>query len=161
MSRGLVTFIGDNRRARRSKKHIGYSRSIRRSGLGPSRTKPKSAAALAHKSRRGCARSFFRLGCARIIRNRSSGICGRIALTGSRLHRKLHLIHRCAAKNGCERRVRSISALSNAHEARLWSKASRVEQDPAPPKKSFDIGVKVRWIETVGICAHESSWDSQ
>ena len=147
MSRGLVTFIGDN--------HSGFSQS------GSDRSQPKFAAALVHNSRRWCARSFFRLGCARIIRNRSSGIFGGIALTGSRVHRKLHLIHRCAAKNGCERRVRSVSALSDAHEARLWSKASRVEQDPATPKKSFDIGVKVRWIETVGIRAYESSWDSQ
>src|ERR1700730_535649 len=37
---------------------------------------------------------------ARIIRNRSSGILGRIA--ASRLHLKLHLIHDCVAENGCE-----------------------------------------------------------
>src|SRR5260221_45823 len=108
-------------------------------------------------------RCTSRINCAaaRIIRDRSSSVLGRIALSGSRLHLKLHLIHHCAAENGCERRVRSISAVSNAHEARLWSKASRVEQDPASPKKSFDIGVKVRWIEAVCIFPHESSWDSQ
>jgi hypothetical protein len=78
---------------------------------------------------------------ARIIRNRCNGIFGRIALAGSRLHRQIHLIHDCAAENGCERRVRSISAMSNAHEARVWSKPSRVEQDPAPPPE------KLRYIQ--------------
>jgi hypothetical protein len=72
-------------------------------------------------------RLFSRLSCARIIRNRSGGICGRSALPGFRLHRKFHFIHHCGAKDGRERRVRSISTLSNAHEARLWSKARRIE----------------------------------
>ena len=97
----------------------------------------------------------------RIIRNRSDGILGRIALAGSRLHLKLHFFHDCAAEDSGERRVSSISALSNTHETRLWSKASRVEQDPAPPKKSFDIDMKVRGIEAVGICAHKPGRDSQ
>jgi hypothetical protein len=97
----------------------------------------------------------------RIVRHRSSSILGRTALAGSRLHCKLHFVHHCTAENGCERRVGSISTLSNSHEARLWSQACRVEQNPASPKKSFDIGVKVRRIEAIGICAHEPSWDSQ
>ena len=104
---------------------------------------------------------FLRLGCARKIRNRSGGILRMIASPVARLHRKLHCFHHCAAENGRERRVRSIPPVSNAHEARLWSKAGRVEQDPAPPEKCFDIGVKVRWIQAVCIRAHESSWDSQ
>jgi len=151
----LVTFIGDNRRARRSKTTAGIPPSSPRA----TSQNPQQRWYTSHGH--GELDCFSDCVAARIIRDRSSGVLGRIALSGSRLHLKLHLIHHCAAENGCERRVRSISALSNAHEARLWSKASRVEQDPASPKKSFDIGVKVRWMKAVGICAHESSWDSQ
>jgi hypothetical protein len=79
----------------------------------------------------------------------------------SRLHHELHFIHHCTAENGCERRVGSISAVSNTHEARLWSKASGVEQNPVTPKKSFYVGVEVRWIQAIGIGAHEPSRDSQ
>ena len=33
--------------------------------------------------------------------------------------------------------VRCISALADPHEARLWSKARRIEQDPASPKEKL------------------------
>src|SRR5258708_21697589 len=93
--------------------------------------------------------------CALILRHRCTAICWRNALAVSMLNRELHFIHHCTAENGCERRVGSISTVPNAHEARLWSKASRVEQNPAPPKKGFYTGVKVRRIQAIGIRAHE------
>jgi stearoyl-CoA desaturase (Delta-9 desaturase) len=40
-------------------------------------------------------------------------------------------------------------------------KAEQLEQDPAPSEKSFNISVKVRRIQAIGIRAHESGWDSQ
>ncbi len=43
----------------------------------------------------------------------------------------------------------------------MWSKASGVEQNPVTPKKSFYAGVEVRWIEAIGIGAHEPSRDPQ
>jgi membrane glycosyltransferase len=70
---------------------------------------------------------LFGLARARVIRNRSGSILRIIALPSAGLHRKLHFIHHCTAKNGRKRGVRGISTLSNAHEARLRSKASRIE----------------------------------
>src|ERR1700693_3484872 len=92
-----------------------------------------------------------------IIRNRSGGILRRTELPGCRLHRELHFVHHGATENGSERRVRSVSTVPDAYEARLWSKASRIEQDPASPKKSFDIGMKIRWIQAIGIGTDEPS----
>jgi hypothetical protein len=88
------------------------------------------------QSRRCFTRLFFGLGC-----DSDSSTSGQCYTRGncsgrSRLHRELHFIHHCIAENGFERRVGSISTVSNAHEARLWSKANRVEQNPTPPRRT-------------------------
>jgi hypothetical protein len=126
MSRGLVTFIGDNRRALRT----GIARSA-------DATVTYSTSKIEHA----------------------------VPLAGSRLHLKLHLIRDCAAEDGCERRVRSISALSNTHEARLWTKASRVEKNPAcvlviPDSVIARIGDKISGLHLASTASKAASRQS-
>jgi hypothetical protein len=51
--------------------------------------------------------------------------------------------------------------MSNPDKARLGSKASRIEQDPASAKIVFDIDMEIRWIQAIGIGADEACRDSQ
>jgi hypothetical protein len=99
-------------------------------------------------------RGFYDLGkCTRIVRNWSGDIIRRIALPRSRLHRKLHFISSLLRRKWSRRRC--LQHLCPGQCARNSTveqgKASRVEQDPALPKKSFDIGVKVRRIQAVSV----------
>ena len=60
-----------------------------------------------------------------------------------REHRKIHFVHD-RAEDRRERSVCGISAMSDPHEAQLWSKARGIEKNPTAPQKGFDIGVKIR-----------------